>query len=73
MGQVEQVEEGGRGQVEQVEPVELVERSIGEDWKIIYTTGTVNQPGFDSVQWHSDGRSFSGKRTGQRVTSSCWR
>ena len=35
--------------------VDVVARCFGDEWKIIYTTGTVNQVGYDSVLWHNDG------------------
>jgi ectoine hydroxylase-related dioxygenase (phytanoyl-CoA dioxygenase family) len=35
--------------------LEVVEACFGEDFKVIYTTGTVNQAGYRGVQWHSDG------------------
>ena len=33
----------------------LVERVFGDEWKVIYTTATVNQAGYRGVEWHSDG------------------
>ena len=48
----------------------LAWQSWGTDNQIIASVQTLVDA---TVQWHWDGRSFSGKRTGQRVTSSSWR
>merc|ERR1712167_528563 len=34
---------------------QVVDACFDDDWKIIYTTGTVNESGFNHVEWHSDG------------------